>query len=261
MKNLTTLSANIHSDGANVLPEGAMATTVSPEDAAVVFPQSLISAPVSPSLPLPISPSVLVADGDSHECLSERYADRQGDSYGRIYRGYGKDHANGKGFDNGDGGNGTDEGSDEDGSGCLWFVERLSAFQDGELEISETVAVADHLDVCDRCSRIFAALQSTDNLLEREWRMSAPLPSSLQCDQAIDAIMAALPGLQQVAPSFPNRRVHARSRWMRFATGIVSAVALLASLWASYHLGYVQGRQCSLSNHTHEILTNSLTTP
>lgn len=168
---------------------------------------------------------------------------------------------------NGDGGSGEgDDAGGASGSECGWYLERLSAYQDGELESDEARLVAAHVEGCSRCTRIFAALQATDNLLEREWRKDTPLPSSslsslssslmsssssnsssVRFHSAIDGIMAALPAQQSQTPAFPARRVHERTRWMRFATAFACALMLVFSLWMSYHIGYLQGQRSILS--------------
>ncbi len=152
--------------------------------------------------------------------------------------------------DCGDGDGGSADGDDAGGSRseCGWFIERMSAYQDGELENNDTRLVAAHIEGCTRCTRIFAALQATDDLLQREWRDDAPLPASsslltsssassvvssvvssvassipsssspssvasvasARFERAIDGIMAALPAQQSQTPAFPCRHVQIR---------------------------------------------------
>ena len=78
-------------------------------------------------------------------------------------------------------------------------------------------------------------------MIQREWR-DAPLPSASEMRFALDSIMDALPPVPNAPPVFAPRRIHARFRWMRFATGIASIIALLGLLWSTYRFGFTQGR-------------------
>ncbi len=127
------------------------------------------------------------------------------------------------------------------GGNCRRGVETLSAYLDGELDSDSQAEVADHLNNCPQCADAFDALLATDRMIQREWR-DAPLPSASEMRFALDSLMDALPPLPAAAPEFAPRRVHARVRWMRFATGIASVIALLGLLWSSYRLGFTQGR-------------------
>ena len=132
---------------------------------------------------------------------------------------------------------------------CDLVAENLAAYQDGELDAEQTRLVAAHVGKCPRCAGIFDAIQATDETLEREWRDSAPLPSSLRFTQAIDDVMAALPPVPVPTAAFTPRRLHARARWMRFAGGLAGVLILFASLWSSYRIGYAHGRR-SAAAHT-----------
>ncbi len=133
------------------------------------------------------------------------------------------------------------------GDTCGLVAANLSAYQDGELDSDETRLVAAHVGKCPRCAEIFETLQQTDAEIEREWRESAPLPSSLRYEQAVNSVMAALPAAPVQTPTFAPRRVHARARWTRFASGMAAVIVLAVSLWTSYQLGYTRGRS-SVSN-------------
>ena len=128
------------------------------------------------------------------------------------------------------------------GDTCGLVAANLSAYQDGELDSDETRLVATHVGKCPRCAEIFETLQQNDEAIEREWRESAPLPSSLRFEQGVDSVMAALPAAPVQALAFAPRRVHARARWTRFASGIAAVSVLAVSLWSSYQLGYTRGR-------------------
>ena len=128
------------------------------------------------------------------------------------------------------------------GDTCELVAANLSAYQDGELDTIQTRLVAAHVGNCPRCAEIFEAIQETDETIQREWRECAPLPSSLHFEQAVNGIMAALPPVPAQPVTFAPRRVHARARWTRFASGMAGVVALAASLWSSYQLGYSRGR-------------------
>ena len=127
--------------------------------------------------------------------------------------------------------------------GCDFVTTNLSAYLDGELDSAQTRLVGSHLGKCPRCSEILESLSDVDETIQREWRDSAPLPSSFRFEQAVDDIMTALPSVPVEAVAFAAHRVHARTRWMRFATGIAGLVAILTSLWSSYWLGYTNGRR------------------
>jgi hypothetical protein len=88
-----------------------------------------------------------------------------------------------------------------------------------------------------------------DETLEREWRDSAPLPSSSQFARSIDSIMDALPDQPAPTPVFAPKRIHARVRWTRFATGVAGLFAFGSLIWSSYRLGYEQGRQNNVSRY------------
>lgn len=96
--------------------------------------------------------------------------------------------------------NGSDQGlnpgsrisSDLGNNSCDLIIAKLSDYQDGELDHEEIRRISAHLGKCLRCSGIFAVMQETDEILEREWRHSAPLPSSLRYAHSIDSIMNSL---------------------------------------------------------------------
>ena len=132
------------------------------------------------------------------------------------------------------------------GGNCRRGIETLSAYLDGELDSDSQAEVANHLNNCPQCADAFDALLATDRMIQREWR-DAPLPSASEMRFALDSIMDALPPLPVAPPAFAPRRIHAKARWMRFATGIAGVIALLGLLWSSYRLGFAQGRS-SLSS-------------
>ena len=134
------------------------------------------------------------------------------------------------------------------GSGCGRMTAYLSAFLDGELDRDTQNRVEIHLDSCPQCAAHFDALLAADSLIQREWRDNAPLPSPSEVRIAVDAIMDALPPVPAAA-HFAPKRVHARARWIRFATGVAGVMALLMGLlWSSYRIGYEQGRLSILPN-------------
>jgi anti-sigma factor RsiW len=130
---------------------------------------------------------------------------------------------------------------------CEFVSVNLSAYQDGELDPDSLNLIVSHLTHCPNCAAAFDALQSVDETLEREWRDSAPLPSSSQFARSIDSIMDALPEEPAPTPVFAPKRVHARVRWTRFATGVAGLFAFGSLLWSSYRLGYQQGQQNTVS--------------
>ena len=140
----------------------------------------------------------------------------------------------------------TDAPSFDDGGGgneaCGLIMANLAAYQDNELNAEERRVVEAHLAECVHCSSSLAALQTNDRLIEREWRESAPLPSSKEFRQSVDAIMAALPPVPAKEAAFAPKRVHSRARWMRFSSGFAGIIALFCLIWSSYQLGYAHGR-------------------
>jgi len=135
-------------------------------------------------------------------------------------------------------GGGGNRGNEMGSEGCDLVVSNLSAYQDNELDPDQARVVEAHLHKCEFCASVYAAIRTTDTMVEREWRDGLPLPSALETTVAIDAIMDALPPVP--APRFEPKRVHARTRWMRFATGIFGFSGMLLS---SYALGFSNGRR------------------
>jgi|SRR5579871_2581738 len=138
-------------------------------------------------------------------------------------------------------GGGGNRGREMGSEACDLVVANLSAYQDDELDPDQKRVIEAHLHKCDYCASVFEAIKTTDMLVEREWREGSPLPSSLEIDVAIDAIMDALPPMP--APRFEPKRVHARTRWMRFATGITGLFGFSGMLLSSYALGFANGRR------------------
>jgi anti-sigma factor RsiW len=139
----------------------------------------------------------------------------------------------------GSGGNGGSEA-------CNLVVVNLSAYLDDELDPDMQQVVEAHLRNCSRCTEVVAALQTTDTIIQREWRDNAPLPSSSEFRQAVDNLIDALPPAPVKEAPFARKRVHAKARWMRFSSGIVGVIALFSLLWSTYNLGYTQGRMSPL---------------
>lgn len=148
----------------------------------------------------------------------------------------------------GNGGNGGRPGRGGDDA-CAFVSVNLSAYQDGELDPDSLKLIVSHLAHCPHCAAELDALQAIDETLEREWRDSAPLPSSSQFACSIDAIMDALPGETAAMPAYAPKRVHAKVRWTRFATGVAGLFAFGSLLWSSYRMGYEQGLQNGASRN------------
>ncbi len=125
---------------------------------------------------------------------------------------------------------------------CALTLANLSAYQDNALDAGQERALEAHLDQCAGCAEVLNAIRATDSALKREWRDNAPLPSSLLFGQSVDSIMAALPPVPTAPTAFERKRVHARTRWMRFSTGLAGVFAFFTMLWSSYRLGYAHGR-------------------
>ena len=129
-----------------------------------------------------------------------------------------------------------------DPDGCRLVELNLSAYQDDELDPEMRGIIDAHLTYCSQCAANLDALSINDESVQREWRESAPLPSSLEVRVAIDAIMDALPPAAEVTPEFAPKRVHARNRWIRFTTGLASILTFGSLMWSSYRMGYADGR-------------------
>ena len=181
-------------------------------------------APANPNTHQPYSPSVLLAGGDNLLRIATA-----------IFTGRKRAI--------GDNDQDNDMEAQVQAQGCDFVTTNLSAYLDGELDSAQTRLVGSHLGKCPRCSEILESLSDVDETIQREWRDSAPLPSSFRFEQAVDDIMAALPSVPVEAVAFAAHRVHARARWMRFATGVAGLVVILTSLWSSYWLGYTNGRR------------------
>jgi hypothetical protein len=140
---------------------------------------------------------------------------------------------------------------------CEFVSVNLSAYQDGELDPDSLKLIVSHLAHCPHCAAAFDALQEVDETLEREWRDSAPLPSSSQFAASIDSIMDSLPSEPAATPVFAPKRIHARVRWTRFATGVAGLCAFGSLLWSSYRLGYQQGQLNKVSRYPGSMPANS----
>ena len=125
---------------------------------------------------------------------------------------------------------------------CRLVSVNLSAYLDDELDTDQAQLITDHLNSCPGCAELMVAMETADEEIQREWRENTPLPSSFQFRQSIDSIMDTLPPAPAEAESFGSKRVHARTRWIRFATGMSGFVLAAGLLWSSYRLGYAHGR-------------------
>lgn len=139
-----------------------------------------------------------------------------------------------------------DDGGDPAGEKCGQVLAALSAYLDGELDDEENETITAHLRHCSDCSEAYNAMQAADTIVQREWRDDAPLPSPFERQKRLDALMDALPPVAQPEPDFAPRRVHARARWMRFATGAAVITLLFLLLGSSYSLGYRQGQRSTV---------------
>lgn len=148
----------------------------------------------------------------------------------------------------------VDSGDYDDGSGgngpCKAAQENLSAYLDNELDLVSRHDLEDHLAVCADCAAELDALRTIDTCVEREWRDSAPLPSSEKCKRAMGDIMSALPPVPEKAHTFAPKRIHARARWIRFAAGFSGIFMFGGLMWSSYRLGYAHGRTIMPSQQT-----------
>ena len=137
-------------------------------------------------------------------------------------------------------------GSDDPQSeACRLVAVNLSAYLDSELDADLETIVEDHLNHCADCATLIEAMEATDSQIKREWRDIAPLPSSSKFKHSVDSIMAALPGRPERESVFASKRIHARTRWVRFATALTSLVAFSGMLFGSYLMGFQNGKQSS----------------
>jgi hypothetical protein len=131
---------------------------------------------------------------------------------------------------------------DENREACRLVSVNLSAYLDQELDPDQTQLITKHLNSCAGCAALLDTMEETDEEIQREWRESTPLPSSSQFRHSIDSIMDALPSAPVEPEVFAPKRVHARTRWMRFATGMSGFILAAGLLWSSYRIGYAHGR-------------------
>lgn len=106
----------------------------------------------------------------------------------------------------------------DDGSGenhCSRVLQMMDDYTDELLSKADSAAVNEHLFECTNCRVAYNAAVKVEEILSREWHKSVPLPSSSHTRQAIDRIMDSIPG-SKPSGSFPEKRVHSRTRWMRF---------------------------------------------
>jgi anti-sigma factor RsiW len=100
---------------------------------------------------------------------------------------------------------------------CKQTLKRLSAYIDQELEVSDLMAVSDHLDVCDDCRREHARLDSLGKLVK------AQAPRHVAPDRLVARVADALPKAQTPVP--------ATKHWNWLSAGAVFA-SLLAVVWS-----------------------------
>ncbi len=98
---------------------------------------------------------------------------------------------------------------------CSRILEMIYDFVDDLLSENDSNTITEHLFDCSRCRDAYNAAFRAEEVISREWHKSVPLPSSFQTSRAIDRIMNAIPETQ-TASNFPVKRVHSRTRWMRF---------------------------------------------
>ena len=122
----------------------------------------------------------------------------------------------------------TDDNDDDD---CGRTTAYLAAYADNELDVDQRSKVEDHLNNCVRCAADLDTLQHIDGFIQRDWRDSAPLPSSIGHAESVAAIIAALPPESPIPVSFARKRVHVRARWSRIAAGIAGIVSLIGLVW------------------------------
>lgn len=104
---------------------------------------------------------------------------------------------------------------------CIQSLKRLTAYRDEELEASDLLSVADHLETCADCQRAYAALENLSALVKAK----APYhdaPAHLAA-----RIAAALP--QTPTPVATTKR--STNRWNWLSGGAVFA-SLLAAAWS-----------------------------
>lgn len=100
---------------------------------------------------------------------------------------------------------------------CKQTLKRLPAYIDQELDVSDLIAVADHLDVCGDCRREHAKLDSLRTLIK------AKAPYHVAPARLVARVAEALPKEQKLAP--------ATKHWNWLSAGAVFA-SLLAVVWS-----------------------------
>lgn len=134
----------------------------------------------------------------------------------------------------------ADSGGSDD---CDRTAAYLPAYADNELDADHRLSVENHLNKCVLCAASLDRLQQIDRYIQREWRESAPLPSSSDHTSAVASIMAALPPAAELPVSYAPRRVHVRIRWSRIATAAAGLAGLVSLMWSSHSLGRTRNPQ------------------
>jgi Putative zinc-finger len=106
------------------------------------------------------------------------------------------------------------------GDGCSFPQDLLTAYADCELDPQDTDTVESHLSRCQQCADVLNQIITVDVNIEREWRLSAPLPLPVSQEPSselspIDKIMAMLPASTEEA-NIASKRIHDKVRWTRF---------------------------------------------
>ena len=97
---------------------------------------------------------------------------------------------------------------------CKIVRQRLSAFQDGELDQTTTKRIEQHLQHCAECEEALQTLRTTYQMLQ--WPAVPPVPATFQLE--LDARLRAR------GPS--NRTTLPRRPWIWVPAGVVTAVFL-----------------------------------
>lgn len=133
---------------------------------------------------------------------------------------------------------------------CDYVADNVSSYVDAELSPLTIQQIANHLNICPNCAKMAAEVSRVGLALEREWSDNAPLPSSLEVEFALDAIMDALPPVHEASLAPTHGDSPRIARWGRFTTGFVGGALFVASLWSSYQVGFWQGRASSFAPPT-----------
>ncbi len=108
---------------------------------------------------------------------------------------------------------------------CKGCVENLTAYQDGELNPSESGELEAHLGICADCRREFATLEQASHLVASQLHEIEPSP---EIWDGVFAKVSALPASPRSAGLLQFFVAH---RWTAAAATVASSLVMAAGAW------------------------------